>query len=118
MNHEELETLGPLKPETYVRIRHCRETAEVDFLTQVDESLVPPFHEGETLMMKKQDHIHVGDLGMFLVDGQLRLKLMGADALYSLNPKCPPIYFNLNTMPKCIAKYIGVLSPEWVVTKN
>ena len=79
MNHEELETFGPLKPETYVRIRRCRETAEVDFLTQVDESLVPPFHEGETLMMKKQDHIHVGDLGMFLVDGQLRLKLMGAD---------------------------------------
>ena len=51
---------------------------------------------------------------MFLVDGQLRLKLMGADALYSLNPKCPPIYFSLNPMPKCIAKYIGVLSAEWV----
>lgn len=65
-------------------------------------------------MMKKQDHIHVGDLGMFLVDGQLRLKLMGADALYSLNPKCPPIYFSLNPMPKYIAKYIGVLSAEWV----
>lgn len=79
MNHEELETLGPLKLETYVRIRRCRETAEVDFLIQVDDSLVPPFHEDETLMMKRQDHIHVGDLGMFLFDGQPRLKLMGAD---------------------------------------
>lgn len=51
MNHEELETLGPLKLETYVRIRRCRETAEVDFLIQVDDSLVPPFHEDETLMI-------------------------------------------------------------------
>lgn len=59
MNHEELETLDPLKPETYVRIRRCRETAEVDFLTQVDDSLVPPFHEDETLMMKRHDHIQV-----------------------------------------------------------
>lgn len=53
MNHEELETLGPLKLETYVRIRRYRETAEVDFLTQVDDSLVPPFHEDETLNDEK-----------------------------------------------------------------
>lgn len=118
MNNEpsnnKLASFDSLKPKFHVQIRRRKETAEIDFLTHVDESLVPPFHTGELLMMKRQDHIHVGELGIFLIDGSLRLKLMGAEALYSLNPKYPPIYFSFSTMPKCVAKYLGVLSPEWI----
>lgn len=103
-----------LTPRQFMRILHCKETAGVDFLTQVDETLVPPFRENEMLMMQKQNSIKVGELGMFIIDGKLRLRLMGADALYSLNPSCPPIYFSHTPTPQCVAKYMGVLSPEWI----
>lgn len=49
------EPLDSLTPETCFHIRRCREAAEVDFMIQANGSLVPSFHKGKALAMKKQN---------------------------------------------------------------
>lgn len=81
---------------------------DADFIIGVNgDSMEPTFIDREELFVKKQDTIQVGDIGIFMIDGQSFVKELGDHELISHNKKHQKISHNEDT--RCIGKVIGKL---------
>lgn len=59
-----------------------------DFIIGVSgDSMEPDYHDGERLYVKKTDHIHLGEVGIFTIRNECFLKEYGKDGLVSRNTK-------------------------------
>lgn len=45
----------------------------------------PTYYDGDVLLVEMTDHIDIGEIGIFLVDGQSYVKQRGRTELISLN---------------------------------
>lgn len=70
-------------------------------------SMEPTYMDGDTLLVEMAETIGVGEIGIFLVDGECYVKELGIGKLISLNPKNVNIPLSENS--KCMGKVIGKL---------
>lgn len=88
-------------------------TAKADYALRVSgNSMEPEVHDGDTVLVRAQAGVELGEIGIFIHDNERFIKTRRADRLQSLNPDCADI--TPNEFTRCIGKVIGVLEPEWI----
>lgn len=83
---------------------------DIDFVISVSgDSMEPTYRDGDKVMIKKQRDIKIGEIGVFMVNGEAYIKELGNKCLISHNKKYAPIHFNESMRIDCIGKVIGKL---------
>lgn len=87
-----------------VEVVDTLQARRADFAVEVEgDSMNPDFYDGELALIKKTPDISVGDVGLFIHDGQGFIKEYGTDCLISRNPE----YDNVYGESYCVGVVIG-----------
>ena len=80
-----------------------------DYVINVDgDSMEPTFSDGDKLLVQHTDCVNVGEIGIFIIDGQSYVKEFGEDRLISHNKKYPDIIPSEYSDFRCVGKVIKV----------
>ena len=91
-------------------------TKKADFCVDVQgDSMEPRFYDGDTLLIRRQPAVDVGEIGLFILDDKGYVKKWGGDRLISLNPAYEDIEIEENSRLDCAGKVLGVLDPDWII---
>lgn len=93
-------------PPEMIEIENCMENMHVNFAIGVNgNSMEPTYSDGDTLLVEKQNSINVGEIGIFMIDGEAFVKELGNGVLISHNKDYEDKKINENTI--CLGKVIG-----------
>lgn len=85
-------------------------TRQADFALKISgNSMEPSYHNGDILLVRQQEDLEPGALGIFVLNGNGYFKKLGKNQLISLNPDYPPIPLREYDTIKCVGKVIGKL---------
>lgn len=73
-------------------------------------SMEPILFDGQTVLIKKQDKINIGEIGLFVVDGEAYIKELGKNCLISKNKEYAPIHLNDYMNIQCIGKVLDIVN--------
>ena len=91
-------------------VPECSEAEEADFVLSVSgDSMEPTFHDGDKIYVSKQDAIDVGEIGIFIINGDAYVKELGTGKLISHNEKYRPIPFKSDDSIYCCGRVLGVV---------
>lgn len=97
-----------MPPTKRIEIPNIFEYKKADYAIGVNgNSMEPIYHDGDTLLIEMVDAIEVGDIGIFMVNGESFVKKLGTSELISLNPNSKNIALTEDS--KCMGKVIGKL---------
>ncbi len=75
-----------------LKIYKTREADECDFVLRVrGDSMEPKFSDGDVVLVKSQPAVDIGQIGIFIVNGEGYMKELGIGKLISLNENYRPI---------------------------
>lgn len=84
------------------------EARRADFaLTIQGDSMEPIYFDGDIVLVKQQEQLNTGEIGIFVVNGDGFIKKLGKNRLISLNAVYEDIYLSENDRINCIGKVIG-----------
>ena len=93
-----------------IRIPNNEKTAEADYVLRISgNSMEPKYFNGDYLLVKREESVEEGELGIFLLDGCGYFKVYGGDRLLSLNPAYGPILLKDFSEIQCKGRVIGRL---------
>ena len=93
-----------------ISIPDNEKTRVADFALRINgNSMEPKFHDGDIVLVEDTDAVEVGELGIFVLDGNGYFKKFGGDCLISLNPFYAPIMLRDFEDIRCCGKVIGKL---------
>lgn len=93
-------------PPEMIEIESNHINMQADFAVGVNgDSMEPTYKDGDVLLIKKQPSVNVGEIGIFMIDGEAFVKELGHNVLVSHNPKYAPIPFSESI--SCIGKVLG-----------
>ena len=93
-----------------LEIKLTKTTAQADFALRISgDSMEPTFSNGEIILVKKQESVERGELGVFIGDGEGYFKRFMGDCLRSLNPSYDDIPLSRFKTLSCCGKVIGQL---------
>ena len=85
-------------------------TVDCDFALRISgDSMEPLYHNGDMVLVQNCDSVEVGELGIFVLDGNGFFKKFGGNRLISLNPEYADILLKNFTESVCCGKVIGKL---------
>ena len=92
-----------------VEVARTYESEQATFAIEVDgDSMEPEFSNGDIVLVKGTQHVEIGDIGIFIIDGEGYIKECGENELISLNPDYPNIkpseFSDFRTMGKVLGK--------------
>ena len=96
-----------------VAVYYNEKTSKADYIMRVSgDSMEPKFMNGDRVLVRSQPAVEIGEIGIFIVDGEQYVKIYRGSYLESLNPQ----YNNIEVSERsfCRGKVIGVLDPEWI----
>ena len=65
-------------PPMMIEIENTMENQEVSFAIDVNgDSMEPTYHDEDTLLVKKQNTLRVGEIGIFMINGEAYVKELG-----------------------------------------
>lgn len=99
--------------EVLVEMNKYTKQADV-ILKVVGRSMEPVIADGDRVLVRQQPSVRIGEIGVFVVDGQGYLKEYQADRLVSLNPNIDDVLIGDLQSAECYGKFIKVLDPDWV----
>ncbi len=86
------------------------EAEQADFVISVGgDSMEPTYHDGDRVFVEKCDAVDVGEVGIFVVNGDVYIKELGSKCLISHNEKYKPIRIGENDSVYCCGRVIGVV---------
>ena len=93
-----------------IRIPNNEKTADADFVLRISgNSMEPKYSNGDYLLVKREESIEAGELGIFLLDGCGYFKVFGGDRLISLNEDYGDILLQGYSEVVCCGKVVGRL---------
>lgn len=96
--------------ESAIMVPDTPKTRKADYVLKVDgKSMEPEYMDGDLVLVKKQDQVDIGEVGIYLVDGEALIKEAQNGYLHSLNPEFGNIELNENSEVHCMGKVIGKL---------
>lgn len=73
---------------TMINVSDSPLTKKADYAVRVyGDSMNPKYENGDILLVSSKEEINIGDLGIFLLDGESYFKKLSPTSLISLNPK-------------------------------
>lgn len=97
-----------MPPTRSIEIPDIPEYKKADYAIGVNgSSMEPVYHDGDILLVEMTDHVDMGEVGIFLVDGQSYVKQLGCNDLISLNKA----YHSIPLTPesRCMGRVIAKL---------
>ena len=86
------------------------EAEQADFVISVGgDSMEPTYHDGDKVFVEKCDAVDVGEVGIFVVNGEVYIKELGNKCLISHNEKYNPIRIGENDSVYCCGRVIGIV---------
>ncbi len=93
-------------PPEMIEVESNHINMQADFAVGVNgDSMEPTYKDGDVLLIKKQPSVNVGEIGIFMINGEAFVKELGHNVLVSHNPKYAPIPFSESI--SCIGKVLG-----------
>lgn len=91
-------------------VPESEEAEEADFVLSVTgDSMEPTYHDGDKIFVCKQDAVDIGDIGIFIINGDAYVKELGNKCLLSHNSAYKPIKFGASDSIYCCGKVLGVV---------
>lgn len=91
-----------------VDVRATKVSLGADFALRVSgNSMEPKFEDGDIVLVKRQSEIEIGDLGIFIADGEGYFKRYTGKYLHSFNPAYRDILISNFSEFRCCGKVIG-----------
>jgi SOS-response transcriptional repressor LexA/DNA-binding Xre family transcriptional regulator len=85
-------------------------TREADFALRISgNSMEPKYRDGDVLLVANSDYVEVGELGIFILDGNGFFKIYGGDRLISMNKIYGDILLKDFEAVSCVGRVIGKL---------
>ncbi len=85
-------------------------SSEADFALRVSgDSMWPDYNDGDILLIKQQPSVLLGELGIFVLDGEGFFKKYAGDYLVSLNPRYADIPLSRFENITCSGRVLGKL---------
>ena len=85
-------------------------TRSADFALRINgNSMEPKYHDGDIVLVEDTDSVEVGELGIFVLDGNGYFKVYGGDRLVSLNSDYGDIILHGYSEVVCCGRVIGKL---------
>ena len=82
---------------------------QADFVISVGgDSMEPTFHNGDKVFVEKCDSVSIGEVGIFIVNGDVYIKECGNNQLISHNKKYNPIVLTEHDSAFCCGRVLGV----------
>lgn len=73
---------------SYKQVPRTPVTQQADFCCYVSgDSMEPEFYDGDLIFVKKQSSVKIGEIGIFVINGEMFVKKLGETGLISLNPE-------------------------------
>jgi len=69
----------------------------------------PTFHDGDRVFVEKCDSVDIGEIGIFVINGEAYIKELGERCLISHNKNYKPIPFRHDDSIYCCGKVIGIV---------
>ena len=86
------------------------EAEQADFVISVGgDSMEPTYHDGDKVFVEKCDSVDIGEVGIFVVNGDVYIKELGNKCLISHNEKYKPISLTENDSVYCCGRVTGVV---------
>ena len=86
------------------------EAEQADFVISVGgDSMEPTYHDGDKVFVEKCDAVNVGEVGIFVVNGDVYIKELGNKCLISHNEKYKSIRIGENDSVYCCGRVIGIV---------
>ena len=92
--------------QAFVRISHASQAAD-EIVTVNGSSMEPMFHHGQDVFIEHTPEIQVGEIGLFVVNGEGFIKEWAGDRLHSLNPEYDDILLCENDDIRCVGRVLG-----------
>ncbi|MCH5298120.1 MAG: helix-turn-helix domain-containing protein [Ruminococcus sp.] len=84
------------------------EARKADIVIEVDgDSMKPEYNNGDKVLVRLQPAVEIGEVGIFIMDGNGYIKKFADDRLISLNPEYKDVYPTEYGDFRCIGKVIG-----------
>lgn len=98
------------KPEE-LWVHDTPEAERADFVISISgNSMEPTYHDGDKVFVEKHNILEVGDIGIFIVNGDAYIKELGDKCLLSHNKSYKPISLGVDDSVYCCGKVLGVLN--------
>ena len=86
------------------------EAEQADFVISVGgDSMEPTYHDGDKVFVEKCGAVDVGEVGIFVVNGDVYIKELGNNCLISHNEEYRPIRIGENDSVYCCGRVIGIV---------
>lgn len=96
-----------------ISIPSNEKTMATDFALRISgNSMEPRYHDGDILLVQDTDSIEIGELGIFVLDGNGYFKKYGGDRLISLNSEYGDILLRDYAETVCCGRVIGKLKKK------
>lgn len=81
---------------------------KANFVIEVDgDSMEPLYSNGDNVLVNTKAEVSVGDIGIFIVDGNGYIKKLGENRLISVNPEYDDIFPTEYSDFRCVGKVLG-----------
>ena len=92
-----------------LQIVHADIAERANYAVRVSgDSMEPRFHNGDIVLVETCPAIEVGEIGIFVVDGEGYIKKYGGDRLISLNPKYKDMLLKRYESVYCRGRVLGI----------
>ncbi|MDY2509831.1 MAG: S24 family peptidase [Ruminococcus callidus] len=89
-----------------IQVPDTPEARKADFALRISgDSMEPIYHDGDIVLVEQTEVLHVGEIGIFFVNGNGYIKKFGGDRLISLNDAYEDIY--LTEQARCFGRVLG-----------
>ena len=93
-----------------LEVKKTQLTLEANFALRVSgNSMEPVFHDGDVVLIASQPSVEIGEIGIFILNGEGFIKKFGGDRLISLNPDSDDIPLHDYDSIYCRGKVIGTV---------
>ena len=93
-----------------ILVNESVEAEQADYVIPISgNSMEPTFHDGDKVFVEKMDSVDEGDIGIFVINGDVFIKELGDRCLISHNENYKPIKLRPDDSIYCCGKVIGVV---------
>ena len=97
----------------FIEVKKGELTENANFAVKINgKSMMPHFKDGDVVLVRSQPYVNIGEIGIFIIDGNGYIKKRGNDRLISINPEYDDIYFREGQDIRCKGLVIGTLEDD------
>ena len=93
-----------------ILVKECTAAEKADYVIPVSgNSMEPTYQAGDKVFVEKCNAVDIGEIGIFVVNGEVYIKELGNKCLISHNERYKPIRIGENDSIYCCGRVIGIV---------